>query len=198
MLRVTSGIFKGFKLEVPRLAAVRPPLGIVREALFNILGQDLGGWRVADIFAGSGIMGIEAMSRGAARVVFVEKHRAAAATITRNLEKTRMIERGRVVQASAFNPERYLEGEGPLDAVFVDPPFDMMRVPRDRESVIALVEALFASGEVADGAPVIVRTPDRVSIEDVPEGVRIADERRYGHSRIFFFVGQDDREEPSD
>ena len=73
MLRITAGQVRGFKIDVPKSEAVRPPLEIARQAIFNILGQDLEGFIVLDLFAGSGIMGLEALSRGAEEAVFVEQ-----------------------------------------------------------------------------------------------------------------------------
>lgn len=186
-LRVTSGVFKGFKLEVPPLAAVRPPLEMVREAIFDILGQDLAGCRVLDLFAGSGIMGIEALSRGAEGAVFVEKHRAAAATIVRNLEKVRSLDKGRVVTGSAFRFAEYVEGQGPLDVVFVDPPFAMLRQGDLRRRVMGIVEALFECGELAEDADVILRAPREASIMEPPAAAELTDQRQYGHSRLLFF-----------
>lgn len=187
MLRVTSGEMRGFKLEVPRSTSVRPPLEMLREAVFNILGQDLAGWRVADLFAGSGIMGIEALSRGASEAVFVEKDRDAVAVIKRNLEKTGLLPKGMVIGGNAFSSARRLAGRGPIDAVFVDPPFAMMRNAAGRTRLLALVGELFASGELAADALVILRAPEKVVLE-VPDGFHVSGERQYGHSRLFFFA----------
>jgi len=190
MVRVTSGEVRGFKLEVPRRAAVRPPLEMLREAVFNIIGQDLEGWRVVDLFAGSGIMGIEALSRGARAAVFVEKDRAASAVITRNLEKTGFLDRADIITGNAFTAARRLEGKGPIDAVFIDPPFAMMREAKWRGRLSGLVAELFESGELDRDALVILRAPERTRL-DAPEGLLILRERKYGHSRLFFIAKAD-------
>lgn len=187
MLRVTAGDMRGFKLEIPRSSAVRPPLEMLREAVFNILGQDLDGWRLADLFAGSGIMGIEALSRGASKVVFVEKDRDSVAVINRNLEKTGLLSKGIVIRGNAFSSARRLDGMGPIDAVFVDPPFATMRAARGRGRILELVGELFASGELSGDAHVILRAPEKTVLE-VPEGFHVSSERKYGHSRLFFFA----------
>ncbi len=187
MVRVTSGSVRGFKLEVPRAGEVRPPLEMLREAVFNIIGQDLEGWRVADLFAGSGIMGIEALSRGASEALFLERDREASAVIIRNLEKTRMLASARVITGNAFTAARRLAGAGPVDAVFADPPFRMMIETKTRRRVLALVAELFASGELAADALVIVRAPERVFLES-PEGLKVEREKKYGHSRLYFFA----------
>jgi 16S rRNA (guanine(966)-N(2))-methyltransferase RsmD len=188
MLRVTSGQFRGFKLEVPDVKAVRPPLEMARQAVFNILGQDLEGFRVLDLFAGSGIMGIEALSRGAERVVFVEADRLAVATIRHNIEKTRTTDSAEVVRGDAFAPARYLPGETGIDLVFVDPPFEMVRVEQERARISHLVDELFRSASLADDAVVIVRVPKGESLDPQPQTAELDDDRQYGHSRLLFLV----------
>jgi 16S rRNA (guanine966-N2)-methyltransferase len=188
MLRVTSGILRGFKMEVPDVAEVRPPLEMARQAVFNILGQDLEGMRVLDLFAGSGIMGIEALSRGAERAVFVEKDRLAIGTIERNLQKAKMTDIAVVVRADAFRTERYLATERGMDIVFVDPPFEMIRMEEERRRIAELVDALYASPALAQDATVIVRVPKGEALEPGPVSAVVDDDRQYGHSRILFFA----------
>ena len=178
---------------------MRPPLEMLREAVFNIIGQDLGGWRVVDLFAGSGIMGIEALSRGARAALFVEKNRAATAVITRNLEKTGFLDRAGIITGNAFTAARRIAGKGPIDAVFIDPPFAMMRDAKWRGRLSGLVAELFDSGELAPDALVIIRAPERAHLEVAQELV-ILRERKYGHSRLFF-IGKAEPEghdEPSE
>jgi len=194
MLRVTSGTLRGFKLQVPKSKAVRPPLEMARQAVFNILGQDLEGFRVVDVFAGSGIMGIEALSRGADAVLFVEKDRAAAACIAGNLEKTRMTERAEIFTGDAFYPARYLAarnepgrvGRPPFDLVFLDPPFAFLTDPNDRARLKALIADLFASDGLAADATVILRVPKQIPFDETLESAVIDDDRTYGHSRVLF------------
>lgn len=187
MLRVTSGSLRGLKLDVPRGPHVRPPLAMIREAVFNILGQDLAGWRVADLFAGSGIMGIEALSRGAEHVVFIERNRDATAVITRNLERAHLLDRAWVVAEDALAAPGRLAGRGPLDAVFLDPPFRMMERAHTRRPVNDLVARLFKCGRLADDAVVMLRVPIRCDAGEPPEGAQLVDERVYGISRLLFF-----------
>src|SRR5260221_1874531 len=85
-LRIVAGRLRGRRLSVPSDAALRPTAERVREALFNILGQDLSGFDVLDLFAGSGALGFEALSRGAHRVVFVESNPRTAAALRRSAE----------------------------------------------------------------------------------------------------------------
>jgi 16S rRNA (guanine966-N2)-methyltransferase len=118
-LRVVAGAFKGRRLAAPRGVRTRPTADRVREALFSMLG-DVGGARVLDLYAGSGALGIEALSRGAASAVFVERDPQAVAAIERNLAAVGV--EAVVVRQDAL---RWLAGaDGPFDLVFCDPPYD--------------------------------------------------------------------------
>jgi 16S rRNA (guanine966-N2)-methyltransferase len=118
-LRVVAGTFKGRRLVAPRGTRTRPTADRVREALFSMLG-DVGGARVLDLYAGSGALGIEALSRGADSAVFVESDARAIAAIERNLASIG-------VEATVWRRDvlRFLAGaDGPFDLVFCDPPYD--------------------------------------------------------------------------
>ena len=119
-LRVIGGEWRGRKIRFPPVEAIRPTPDRVRETLFNWLQQDVRGARCLDLYAGSGALGLEALSRGAAEVVFVD----AEAAVTRHLADTLSLlgcDRGRVVRADAA---RYLDGAAqPFDIVFLDPPY---------------------------------------------------------------------------
>jgi 16S rRNA (guanine966-N2)-methyltransferase len=114
-----AGTFKGRRLQAPRGARTRPTADRVREALFSILG-DVGGARVLDLYAGSGALGIEAISRGAESAVFVERDARAAAAIARNLASV-----GVEAPVAREDVLRFLaRAEGTYDLVFCDPPYD--------------------------------------------------------------------------
>jgi 16S rRNA (guanine966-N2)-methyltransferase len=116
---VIAGTFKGRRLQAPRGARTRPTADRVREALFSILG-DVGGARVLDLYAGSGALGIEALSRGAESALFVEHDARAADAIERNLIAVGV--EAPVVRQDVL---RFLgRAEGPFDLVFCDPPYD--------------------------------------------------------------------------
>jgi 16S rRNA (guanine966-N2)-methyltransferase len=121
--RVIAGTAKGTRLLAPG-EGTRPFGDRVKQTLFAILEPDLRGATVLDLFAGSGAGGIEALSRGAARAVFVERDRTAVRVITENLARTRVSERGAVVRsdALAYLAERGA-ADGPFDLVLLDPPY---------------------------------------------------------------------------
>jgi 16S rRNA (guanine966-N2)-methyltransferase len=186
--RITAGSLRGFKVEVPEVETVRPPLEMLRQAVFNILGQDLEDWTVLDLFSGSGVMGIEGLSRGAKKAVFVERDREAVKVLKCNLEKTRTQDRADVVTADAFKSQRYLAGRSGIDAVFVDPPFAMIRSQGPRERISGLVDELFASPALSEGAVVVLRVPKGEDLKPAPGNADLDDDRTYGHSRVLFYV----------
>jgi len=121
--RVIAGSARGLRLKAPG-EGTRPLADRVKQTLFAILEPDLSGANVLDLFAGSGAAGIEALSRGAAQAIFVERDVAAARVIADNLTSTRLADRGRVIKADVA---AYLKNEaafdGPFDVVIVDPPY---------------------------------------------------------------------------
>ena len=120
VLRIIGGTWRGRRLRFPATAAIRPTPDRVRETLFNWLGTAIHGARCLDLFAGSGALGLEALSRGAAQVTFVERDAAAAHALRERLIEWQAGD-ARVERADAL---RYLAGEArPFDIVFLDPPF---------------------------------------------------------------------------
>jgi 16S rRNA (guanine966-N2)-methyltransferase len=122
-IRIIGGEWRGRKLHFPQAAALRPTPDRVRETVFNWLQFDIAGTRCLDLFAGSGALGFEALSRGAAEVVFVEREPAVAAAIRNSLDRLRC-DRGRVEQQDAFEFLKVTPARQPFDVVFLDPPYD--------------------------------------------------------------------------
>lgn len=124
-MRVIGGADRGRRLAAPRGMRTRPTADRVREALFDILGPSVTGLRVLDLFAGTGAVGIEALSRGAARAVFVERDRAALRALRANLAALRLPhERARVVAGDVLSVIPALApSEAAFDLVFLDPPY---------------------------------------------------------------------------
>jgi 16S rRNA (guanine(966)-N(2))-methyltransferase RsmD len=125
-MRITGGISRGIQLAVPPGLQVRPTRDAVRQALFNILGGWVAGKRVLDLYAGSGSLGLEALSRGAEQAVFVEKDRTALRCLEMNLKNSRLKASACVEPTDVF---RFLESvragtiRGEFQGVFADPPF---------------------------------------------------------------------------
>src|SRR5512136_594459 len=120
-MRVISGTAKGRTLKAVPGEGTRPITDRVKESLFNILGADIRDARFLDLFAGTGGVGIEALSRGAAEAVFVEQGRAALETIRANLALTRLADRARVVRADVFAFLAQMP-EAPFDYIYIAPP----------------------------------------------------------------------------
>ncbi len=190
-MRIVAGKHRGRRLEAPAGRRVRPTADRAREALFNIL--DHGGWarsgteqgggsilagaRVLDAFAGSGALGLEALSRGAAHATFMDRDRAALETVRRNAE-TLGEGRGSVslVRADATDPPR---ADAPASIAFLDPPYgEGLAEPA--------LTALAAAGWLADAALAIVELPAKAAAPEPPPGFTRLDDRTYGAARLVF------------
>jgi 16S rRNA (guanine966-N2)-methyltransferase len=179
MTRIIAGEYGGRRIQTPKGDGTRPTSDRVREALFSSLESELGGFegvRVLDLFAGSGALGIEALSRGAEHAVFVEASQQAAAVVKRNL--TDLGASGTVVRSKA---ERFVvDGDADLfDLVFVDPPYAMASA-----QVTALVDAVKESF-AAEGALFVVEraTRDPFVWPDDAEGLR---SKKYGETSLWY------------
>jgi 16S rRNA (guanine966-N2)-methyltransferase len=158
MLRIIGGSWRGRKLRFPRGSDIRPTPDRVRETLFNWLGAGVRGAHCLDLFAGSGALGLEALSRGAAQVTFVE-HDAAAAHELRARLAAWDAQGAQVQRADAL---RYLEGEAhPFDVVFLDPPFASQLLG-------AAAARLEERGWLAPGARIYVECAARDALPPLP------------------------------
>lgn len=125
-MRVIAGTLKGRRLDAPTWAGLRPTSDKLRETLFNVLAPRIQGARVLDGYAGTGAVGIEALSRGAAHVTFVEEDRRAAALIAANLQKCRISNGYAIIQSSVLQAIDRLKtnhGEPAFDLILFDPPY---------------------------------------------------------------------------
>jgi len=173
-MRVVAGRLRGRRLAAPRGAHTRPTSDRVREALFSVLG-DLEGAAVLDLFAGSGALGVEALSRGAARATFVDSAPAAVAAVRRNLAELRLEDAAEVRRADARAFLRKARAAGrQYDLVFLDPPYR-----RAAALGAELSEAL--APVLAPGARVVAESDRRAPLE---LALRPVDERRYGDTLI--------------
>ena len=178
MTRIIAGAAGGRRLETPRGAATRPTADRVREALFSALESRLGtleGVTFLDLYAGSGAVGLEAWSRGAASVTLVERDKRTAGLVLRNargLGCTVATVRGGSVATVLAAP-----AESPFDVVFSDPPYE-----RPDARVAEDLAALVAGGWLAPGAVVVVERSSRGPGPGWPAGLEADGERRYGET----------------
>jgi 16S rRNA (guanine966-N2)-methyltransferase len=181
-MRVVGGSWRGRRIEAPHGTTVRPTSDRAREAVFNILehgrhaggmGSPIPGARVLDAFAGSGALGIEALSRGAAQASFLDDSPAALAAIQRNLSAFGALGGAAVRRADCLAPPRATQ---PCSLVFLDPPYGAgLAAPA--------LAALAQAGWIADGALCIVEL-SRDEAFTPPDGFAPLDDRRYGRARV--------------
>lgn len=189
-LRVTGGSLKGRKLSAPRTDAVRPTASKVRESMFSILGGAHGD-RVLDLFAGAGTLGIEAASRGAERVIFVESDRDHARLLGKNVALLDGVAEASILRMDARQAPRRLTGRGDLfSLVFVDPPYDS-------GLALEMLEALEASTVLDDNGVIVVECGAMESLPAEVGGLHRADERRYGGTTLSFYRGAPSASDPS-
>ena len=172
-MRVIAGAYKGRRLHAPRGEGTRPTADRVREALFSILA-DVVGARVLDLYAGSGALAIEALSRGAASAVLVERDPRAVEAIARNVEATGAPAVVRRREVMAYLASMAAAGDGPFDLVFADPPYSSA----DRVAA-PLTERLPAF--LAEDARIVTESDKRMPLS---LGLPLLRERTYGDVRI--------------
>lgn len=178
MTRIIAGEFGGRRLRVPE-EGTRPTSDRVREAILNIVEarMDLENARVLDLYAGSGAVGLEAISRGAASATLVDASRRATAAIAANVRTCGAGARATVVTRSVG---AYLSGEPyePFDLVFLDPPYDL-----DNEQMTSDLAALAAGRLVVDGM-VVVERATRAAPTEWPAGLTVVVSKNYGDTRV--------------
>ena len=170
-MRIIAGMAKGRKLDTPK-SGTRPMTGRARESVFSILGIRLADATVLDLFAGSGSLGLESLSRGAESAVFVEKSASACEVIESNIERVGL---GGLVVSSSVSA--FLTGRvGAFDIVFVDPPYHSS--DEDVENELVSIERVLATGGL-----IVLHRQARSTVK-VPTFLRTVDERRYGDAVI--------------
>jgi 16S rRNA (guanine966-N2)-methyltransferase len=176
-MRITGGIARGRKLKAPAGSKVRPTSDKVKQALFNILGERVAGAAVLDLFAGAGSIGLEALSRGAAVVSFVDESRESLAAIRRNSEMLDLADRVRIVASKA---ESFLKKpSGPYDIVFLDPPY--------RTEAAPLLMQISRSRILAPGAVVIAEHFKKRPLPERAEALERFREALYGDTMLSFY-----------
>ena len=177
-MRITGGEVRGLRLATPRSTRVRPTSDQVRSAMFQILGQSVADARVLDLYAGTGALGLEALSRGAARVDFVEQDSRLCRFIERNLENARFATRGQVYPVLVEQALKFLKG--PYHLVLLDPPYDMPGMPM-------IVEALNSPGLIDEEGMVVIEHSRRVALADRYGALRRGGLRRYGDTALSLY-----------
>lgn len=184
-MRVVTGEAKGRKLKAPKTMGTRPIIDRVKTALFDILADEVDDVRFLDLFAGTGSVGIEALSRGAAHATFIEMNHKVLKLVRENLQITGLSDRAETLHADAF---KFLQNHAtstaqPYDIVYVAP-------PQYQEMAARALTILDASPLVADPGQVIIQIhpKERPAVAAVQcQHLRLTDERRYGSTLLMFY-----------
>lgn len=182
-MRIIAGKHKGRKIEFPReaLEIIRPTSEFARQAIFNILthgkhglnGHTFDDKRVLDVFCGTGAFGLEALSRGAKHVTFIDQAREAIATARHNAEKIKELEN---VDFLLANATKLSKARSPFDLVFLDPPYNAKLLP-------PTLKSLQEGGWIAKDGVIVIEHDEKEQVE-IPEIFKRVDERRYGRAII--------------
>ena len=171
-MRVITGTARGRKLQEPSGMDIRPTADVVKEAVFNIIQFDIEGRRVLDLFAGTGQLGIEALSRGAAECVFVDESRDALKIVSENLSRCKL--EGRVMQSDGPG---YLERGGKFDIIFLDPPYA-------EKSLETAIQRLSEIDILSDGGIIITERPLGKPLAEEFPGLTRSKDYHYGKTTI--------------
>lgn len=185
-LRITGGIARGTRLFTPPGLEVRPALARMRVSLFEILKPELPGATVLDLFAGSGSLGFEALSRGAGFSVFLDVNPKCVEVLRRNSEKLRVQDRVAIRKANAFSCHSVLRAfRRSVRIVFIDPPYaDYIE---KREDLRKLLEGLAGSDITTEGAIFVVEHRPKDGFDEAVPSTILIDRRSYGGTIVTFY-----------
>lgn len=188
-MRITGGTARGRKIIGPKPTdyAIRPTSDRVREAIFNILSTTVSGKTVLDLFAGTGAFGLEALSRGAESVVFVDRYRTALELVVRNVNNcfkdaaTRAFQLDLANNSSISRLQKYLPEKHVFNIVFLDPPYE--KIPAAK-----LLKMMDLAEILADEAVVIVEERQNRKLPAIINRLKVIDKRRYGKTGLWFYA----------
>jgi 16S rRNA (guanine(966)-N(2))-methyltransferase RsmD len=192
-VRIVSGSLRGRKVHFNVQPKLRPTPDMVREALFSILGNAVPDQPFFDVFAGTGVVGLEAISRGASRVEFIERDFRTAAEIDHHLRAFGVADQGGIVRADVYRWAEHWEAPAEPVNVFFSPPFgDLEHRPADFVALVRLVQR-----KVADGSVIIVQS-EHGAIEEAERAFAGWDIRRYGRNELLIWVKEGAEQESSE
>ena len=180
-VRVTGGALRGRKLHPLRGMTIRPTSDYLKESIFNILAGSVEDAAVLDLFAGTGSLGIEALSRGATTAVFVDNAPQAIKTLIKNVQTCSLEEQSTILKRNVLQGLNFLGSIGHIfDLIFIDPPYDKGCVKRT-------LQLLGHSGSTADSSSVVVEHSKREVLPDTVDCFTLSDRRDYGKTLVSFF-----------
>lgn len=185
--RITGGIFKGRVLHAPLDRRTRPMQGALRETVFNVLRPELEGANVLDLFSGTGSLGLEALSRGAASCTFCERHRPAVAVLRKNIEGLGCGEIAEILTVDLLRMRRFPETpHAPFQVVFLDPPFGFMDPGTERD-LLPLINLLVEAEAVSAGAVLVHQLRRKQSPVSQLSQFTLEKEKQHGSVRLAFY-----------
>jgi 16S rRNA (guanine966-N2)-methyltransferase len=180
-MRVIAGTHRGRRLSGPQGTTLRPTSDKVREALFSILGTRVRGGRFLDLYAGTGAVGIEALSRGATVVTFVESDPKAVQVMRKNLSACELLERAEVwISSTQTFFERPQWWNGPYDILFADPPYAA------KEAVTQVLES-WSMGLLAQDAVMVIEQDVRATLPPITDRATLIRRYEYGDTALFLY-----------
>ncbi|MBY0586526.1 RsmD family RNA methyltransferase [bacterium] len=180
-LRITGGEHRGRKLFSPPKNTIRPASDMIRQAVFNMLGSDILGVDFYDVFAGTGVVGLEAISRGARRAIFVENSRKQIQLIERNTKHVGVWDQADVRMADAFLWGRHFKANGGPTIVFIGPPYELF-AEKETEKTLGLVERV--QNALRPGDLLVFQFARQVSTDRLPRQEGWYRLRQYGKSQV--------------
>ncbi len=181
-MRVIAGKARRILLKSLEGDSTRPTLDRYKETLFNTMQTYVPDSYFIDVFAGTGSIGIEALSRGAAKAVFIENNKKALAVIKENLEKTHLSENAEIIASDAVSALIRLEHTGPADVIFIDPPYN-------RGYELQVLKLLSSSGLVGEDTLVVVEASNETGLDEIAStGFNILKTKDYRTNRHIFLL----------
>jgi 16S rRNA (guanine966-N2)-methyltransferase len=184
-MRISAGEHRGRRLQSVKGRATRPTSDLLRQAVFNVLGDRIDGARVLDLCAGTGSVGLEALSRGAATATFVEQDRRAVTTLRSNLGRLGLTSRARVIASDVLMALRRIEAAGEsFDCIFVDPPYA-------GDLAVRCIEMLADGTVLSDNGALVTQAFYKTPLPEQAGILRRTWRRRYGESSLAVYTKEE-------
>ncbi len=179
-MRIIAGRYRGRRLKAPRGRRIRPTTDRLRETIFNIIGSEIRGQKIVDIFAGTGAMGIEALSRGADHAVFIDKYPGSLECVRANLDPLEISQQWNIIRWDAARNLGCLGAfKRHFDCAFIDPPYNQDMAART-------LAHLVVSEAMTDGGLIVLEHAHTETIDPDPAHLTLWDQRRYGKTLVTF------------
>ena len=181
-LRIISGIYRGRKLEKIEAPGIRPTSDRVREALFSIIHDSICGSSFLDLFAGSGGVGIEAYSRGASEVIFVDLNKESIKVLKNNIKSLGLLENVEVYNTDCLNAISKLSDRGKrFNFIFMDPPYKS-------GFYIEAIKKIYEKNILSDAGVIIIEQDSKGEIEDYIDYYKLIKKKIYGNTTLLFYA----------